>query len=112
MDFVRYQPGELLRLNRFNISEPASAAHIALVEQLDLMLVPLIAFDRTGHRLGMGKGYYDTALASYRTQRVFQGRPFLCGIGHTCQEVPAIPPDPWDLRLDAVLTEREWIEPV
>jgi 5-formyltetrahydrofolate cyclo-ligase len=68
----------------------------------DLMLIPLSAFDRTGHRIGYGAGYYDRAI-----DRLWQkGRdPRLIGIAFDCQEVPSVPAEPHDVRLDAILTE-------
>ncbi len=68
----------------------------------DLMLVPLSAFDRTGHRIGYGAGYYDRAI-----DRLWQKGldPQLIGIAFDCQEVPSVPAEPHDVRLDAILTE-------
>ena len=68
----------------------------------DIMLVPLSAFDRTGHRIGYGAGYYDRAI-----ERLWQKGmdPQLIGIAFDCQEVPSVPAEPHDVRLDAVLTE-------
>ena len=68
----------------------------------DLMLVPLSAFDRRGHRLGYGAGYYDRAIARLRDK----GRaPRLIGVAFDCQEVDLVPAEPHDVALDAVLTE-------
>lgn len=68
----------------------------------DLMLVPLSAFDARGHRIGYGAGYYDRAIARLRDM----GRaPRLIGIAFDCQEVDAVPEEPHDVALDAVLTE-------
>jgi 5-formyltetrahydrofolate cyclo-ligase len=68
----------------------------------DLMLVPLSAFDRTGHRIGYGAGYYDRAI-----DRLWQKGldPKLIGIAFDCQEVSSVPAEPHDVRLDAILTE-------
>jgi len=68
----------------------------------DLMLVPLSAFDRTGHRIGYGAGYYDRAI-----DRLWQKGldPQLIGIAFDCQEVPSVPAEAHDVRLDAILTE-------
>ncbi len=66
------------------------------------MLLPLVAWDRTGTRLGMGSGWYDRTLArdTIRASRV--------GVGWALQEADALPRDDWDLPLDAVVTERGW----
>jgi len=68
----------------------------------DLLLVPLAAFDRRGHRIGYGAGHYDRAIARLRAK----GRdPRLVGIAVDCQEVPAVPDQPHDIELHAILTE-------
>jgi 5-formyltetrahydrofolate cyclo-ligase len=65
----------------------------------DFLLVPLLAFDRAGRRLGYGAGYYDRTLAA------LPGRPAI-GCAYAVQEVEAVPAGPQDARLDAVATER------
>jgi 5-formyltetrahydrofolate cyclo-ligase len=67
-----------------------------------LMLVPLAAFDARGHRIGYGAGHYDRAISRLHAKGM---RPRLIGIAFGCQEVPAVPDEPHDVRLDAVLTE-------
>jgi 5-formyltetrahydrofolate cyclo-ligase len=69
----------------------------------DVVLAPLAGFDRTGHRLGYGKGYYDKAIAKLAEIR----RPLLIGLAFSVQEVPAIPAEPHDRPLDHVVTEQE-----
>lgn len=105
--FAPWRPGDELTSNRFGIPEPALAAESQLLaEELSVILMPLLGFTRTGERLGMGAGFYDRSLA-YR-----QGHPAppaLIGVGYGFQEVPALASEPWDVRLDAVLTEREFI---
>ncbi len=71
---------------------------------LDLLLLPLVGFDADGHRLGMGGGFYDRTLAALRPPRCGQ-RPRLVGIAHDCQRLIQIVPRPWDIPLDAVVTE-------
>lgn len=70
----------------------------------DLMLTPLLGFDRALGRIGQGKGYYDRAFARLPDA-------IRIGIAWSAQEVDALPLDPWDVPLHAVLTEREWIGP-
>lgn len=68
----------------------------------DILLVPLSAFDRTGHRIGYGAGHYDRAIDRLRAK----GRaPKLIGIAFDCQEVASVPSEPHDVALDAILTE-------
>lgn len=106
--FRRYQPGTLLLKNRYGIPEPApSSKHIA-AEELDLILMPLVGFDKKGNRLGMGGGYYDQTLQPALTQR--KKKPILVGLAHSCQEVLKLSPRPWDVALDMVVTEREIIK--
>jgi 5-formyltetrahydrofolate cyclo-ligase len=69
------------------------------------LLLPLVGFDETGNRLGMGGGYYDRTL-SYLRQRKHWRRPRLVGIAHECQKVDALAPSPWDVPLDMIVTEE------
>ena len=70
----------------------------------DIILIPLLGFDRQGSRVGQGAGYYDRALAQ-------QSEPLRIGIAWSVQEFESLPADPWDMPLDAILTEAEWIIP-
>jgi len=104
--FVRYQPGRRMCPNRYRIPEPCARGRaIRPVRQLDLVLVPLVGFDADCHRIGMGGGFYDRALAHLRRHRRWR-RPRLFGIAHECQRLERIAPRPWDVALDAVFTER------
>ncbi len=99
--FRRWHRAGPLRHNRFGIAEPARARRRA-VRQLDLVLVPLVAFDARGGRLGMGGGFYDRTFAFRRRIR----HPWLVGWAYEFQRLPAVPMAPWDVALDAVATER------
>ena len=94
---------EPLDRGQWGIREPkADAAEV----EPDIILVPLLAFDRTGHRIGYGAGYYDLTIAALRGRK-----PIVAiGLAFAAQEVPAIPATPRDARLDLVLTEREVID--
>jgi 5-formyltetrahydrofolate cyclo-ligase len=95
------------RVNAFGIDEPrAPASRRQPLLQLETVLVPLVGFDQAGHRLGMGAGFYDRALARRRDGTRAWRRPRLVGVAFACQEVPAIEPSPWDVALDVVVTER------
>ncbi len=72
----------------------------------DILLVPLLAFDRTGHRIGYGAGYYDMTIARLRARKTVTA----IGIAFAAQEVAVVPATPRDEKLDLVLTEREVIE--
>ena len=111
LEFVELAPGASLRRGAYGIAEPAGCGRPVRIGNLDVVLVPLVAFDRAGHRLGMGAGYYDRALAARRDRGRAYRRPKLVGIAYACQEVDSIEPRPWDVALDAVVTERELIVP-
>jgi 5-formyltetrahydrofolate cyclo-ligase len=91
----------------FGILEPSEGELVA-VRAHDLFLVPLVAFDSVGRRLGQGGGYYDRALASARDGQ--GAHPVLIGIAHAFQQVAEVPVEPWDVPLDAVVTEEGIIE--
>lgn len=71
---------------------------------LDLVLLPLLAVDKDGYRLGQGGGYYDTTFASSAK------RPLLCGVGYADQLVDSVPHDNWDLKLDYFVSEQRLIK--
>jgi 5-formyltetrahydrofolate cyclo-ligase len=96
--FRRYQTGDALTLGHFGTHEPLSNA--ALVEP-DILLVPLLAFDKHLGRLGYGGGYYDRTLANLRQRKKIMA----VGIAYACQEIPDIPMSSYDARLDKVATE-------
>ncbi|HVN42960.1 MAG TPA: 5-formyltetrahydrofolate cyclo-ligase [Steroidobacteraceae bacterium] len=108
MAFVPFRPDGALRTGAFGIAEPvvARAQRLAAVN-LDTVLVPLLGFDRTGQRLGMGAGFYDRALARRRDPHRPWRRPRLIGVAYACQELEAIAPAAWDVALDLVVTDRE-----
>jgi len=97
--FRRWTPDCRLEVDRFGISVPAPDAPTVVP---DLLLVPLLAFDREGYRLGYGGGFYDCTLAALRREK-----PIVAlGVAFSGQEVDAVPHEPHDERLDGVLTEQ------
>ncbi len=102
--FRRYRPGDRLRRSAFGIEEPVSGAPALRPE---VLLVPLLAFDRDGHRLGFGAGYYDRTIAALRAA----GDLFAVGLAYAAQEVPALPREPHDMALDLIATEEGLIRP-
>jgi 5-formyltetrahydrofolate cyclo-ligase len=106
MEFRHYQRGDSLRRNRFGIAEPRPAAALAELSELNLVIAPLVGFDRNGNRLGMGGGFYDRALCRINRRRC---GPLLIGAAHSSQQVTALTPTAWDQPLQAVVTEREYI---
>jgi 5-formyltetrahydrofolate cyclo-ligase len=95
--------GEPLVAGVWGIREPPP---IAPAVAPDLLLVPLLAFDRAGHRIGYGAGYYDMTIAALRAQRV----AVAIGVAFAAQEIAAVPATPRDVPLDLVLTEHEVID--
>ena len=104
MTFARWRQGDQFAKSRFGIDEPLPAARRVATTRLDVVLVPLVAFDRHGHRLGQGAGYYD-ATFSFRL-RARRTRPVLVGLAHAFQEVAHIDEREWDVPLDLVVTEH------
>jgi len=94
-------------VNCYGITEPNTKHRPRTCNQLDIILVPLVAFDRYGSRIGMGAGYYDRAMQSLEHQ--VSTKPLLIGIAHHFQEVSKIKRETWDIPLDAILTDYEFI---
>ena len=94
--------------NRYGIAEYLPrGVHQVRTRHLDVLFMPLLGFDRAGWRIGMGGGYYDASLAHLIHRRRWR-RPYLIGVAYTTQEVDSAPNDPWDVPLDAILTERSF----
>ena len=106
--------GKPLIMRQWRVGEPLAAGVWGIREpkpeapQLDpdIVLVPLLAFDRAGYRIGYGGGYYDMTIASLRARQAV----IAAGIAFAAQEVAKVPTTPLDARLDLVLTEREVID--
>lgn len=99
LEFAAWNPEQESVAGPFGIPEPTGTATFPLPAH-DALLVPLVAFDAEGNRLGQGGGFYDRALAA-RSGR----RPLVIGVAHAFQEVERVPTEPWDVRLDAIVTE-------
>jgi 5-formyltetrahydrofolate cyclo-ligase len=98
--FVQTEPGDPTQLNHFKIQEPklTNAQSIAL-NQLDLMIMPVVAFDDQGTRIGHGGGYYDRTLARQRPH-------CLLGAAYSFQRQPHLTREPWDIPMDGIVTEN------
>lgn len=108
MVFQRIAPGERLSKNRFGIPEPRrNPKRQRKVWALDLVLLPLVGFDRHGGRLGMGGGFYDRSLA-YRQLRKNWHKPTLLGLAHACQQVDSLAMASWDVPLQGTVTDQGW----
>ena len=97
MEFVRWTPEVEMRPNRFAVPEPVGDS--APVADLDVLVVPCVAVDRHGTRVGMGAGYYDRTLAEVHP------RPALVGAAFECQVFERIEARSWDIAMDLVATE-------
>ena len=102
--FRTYRPGEPLTDAGFGTVAPGS--QVPEVDP-DVIVVPLAAFDRAGHRLGYGRGFYDRGVARLRERGL---APLTLGLAFAVQEVDAIAREPHDVRLDFVVTENETID--
>ena len=103
--FAPWRSGDPLVTNRFGIPEPdvESSACIEAAE-IAMAVVPVVGFDQSGNRLGMGGGWYDRSFA-FRNSR--PAPPWLVGAAFSVQERPELRPRSWDVELDAVCTERD-----
>jgi len=106
--FTNHRNQPTLHPNRFGIAEPQLGKNpIAPVWTLDIILLPLVGFDRYGNRMGMGGGFYDRTLA--RLESSPMKRPLLIGLAHHCQEVEQLQAQSWDISLDIIATDKELI---
>jgi len=99
LQFRRWRPGDALVKAGFGLSVPPPEADAVVP---GLLLVPLLAFDREGYRLGYGGGYYDRTLAGLRARQ----KTIAVGVGYAGQEVDSVPHGPGDERLDWIMSER------
>ena len=104
MLFRRLTPDTKLERNVFGLWEPVDGPCIP-ARQCDVVITPMVVFDGTGHRIGMGSGYFDRCFAFLKHRRRWL-RPKLIGLAFTCQRVEKITPNPWDIPVYQVITER------
>ena len=107
LQFARWSRKVTMRKNFFGIDEPDVPPEEWIDgAALNLVLVPLVGFDEAGNRIGVGGGYYDRTFSFLPTDRVCDpARTFLFGLAFEMQKLPSIATRPWDVRLDAVVTE-------
>ena len=104
--FARIKPDTHFTPNRFGIPEPSvKARELVRAQALDLILMPLVGFDDRGNRLGMGGGYYDRSLEFLRHRRCWR-KPHVLGLAYDFQRLNGLDPDPWDVPLQGVVTDR------
>jgi 5-formyltetrahydrofolate cyclo-ligase len=104
--FAEAGPKTKLVPNRFGIPEPVvKSRDLVRAQELDLILMPLVGFDDTGNRLGMGGGFYDRSLEFLRHRNHWR-KPHLLGIAYDFQRVNGLAADPWDVPLQGVITDQ------
>ncbi len=103
--FAPWRAGEPLVTNRFGIPEPDVDPVMALpAESMSMVVMPLVGFDASCNRLGMGGGWYDRSFAA---RRASSAPPWLVGVGFEVQRMDRIQTQEWDVRADAICTEVE-----
>lgn len=106
--FAPYDINSEFKLNRFDIAEPiCHPSDWVKAHQLDLILLPLVAFDLAGNRVGMGGGFYDRTLA-YLQHRTHWRKPSLLGLAHEIQKVDNLDRQNWDIPLNGIITEEKY----
>jgi 5-formyltetrahydrofolate cyclo-ligase len=105
--FAPWRAGDELTTNQYGIAEPTLASSSCLKpEELSIAVVPMLAFTRQGQRLGMGGGYYDS---SFAFRKNILSAPQLIGVAFACQEIGMLDVQQWDINMDFIVTEQQWI---
>ena len=116
--FLKYDASTVMTFNQYGIEEPKlDVRKIIPVNEIDVILTPLVAFDAKGNRLGMGGGFYDRTLAcwfekiqqatlgqNFENKAVESIKPYPIGIAHDCQQVDNIPTEHWDIPLPEIIS--------
>ena len=111
LKFAPYYNKTLLNINCFGIPEPVVPARLLVrAYSLDLILLPLVAFDLRGNRLGMGGGFYDRTL-SYLRYRYHWQKPHLLGIAYEFQKIDTLSHESWDVPLHGIVTDKGICKP-
>lgn len=100
MDFKCWNPNEPLYINKYGILEPSKKNETLLP---DIILVPLVSYDKNLNRIGYGKGYYDRALKQLSTKK----KILTIGLAYSFQECSFVPTNRYDYKLDCILTDRK-----
>ncbi len=105
MDFYSFKKGDELVENRFHILEPKNQPeNLVSEDKIDVIIVPLVAFDNKGNRMGMGGGYYDRMLKKVRKDCL------VIGVAYEFQQVDELLVEEWDMPMDIVITEKNCYE--
>jgi len=106
--WIHFKENTPMYLNRYQIPEPVHSAHArrTKLRSLDVVFMPLVGFDEKGNRLGMGGGFYDRSLSRCFRASTTWHRPVRVGVAYSWQQADEIPTEPWDIPLDAIITEQ------
>lgn len=111
--FIRYHKSTKMKLNKFGILEPKlNVTELCQVQDLDLIFTPLVAFDNSGARMGMGGGFYDRTLSLWYTNATSSKSPQKLtpiGLAHDCQQIDSIDSEHWDIPLPEIITPTQVI---
>lgn len=110
LTFHLYDSNTSLKPNCFGILEPEVTSPSIELNVLELILMPLVAFDKMGNRLGTGGGYYDRTLAGMAHGEAQRAR--FVGLAFSVQEANSLPAEAWDIHLDGIVTEKKFLKPV
>ena len=101
--FLLFEKRSFMVKNQYGINEPKlDVTKVCPLEQLDVLCTPLVAFDRSGARLGMGGGFYDRTLVNWKKNQYYP-----IGIAHDCQQVDVVPVEYWDIPLPEIITPTQ-----
>jgi 5-formyltetrahydrofolate cyclo-ligase len=103
MEFHRWNIDTPLSSNQYGINEPPKSTPMP-VSDFDMLLIPMVGYDKSGNRIGMGAGYYDRHLESIREL----GTPVRVGVAYSSQEINSIKQNQWDIPLHGVVNENGW----
>lgn len=104
MEFHAWRADTDLAKNSYGIFEPQATGSVP-VSGLDMLILPLVAYDRFGNRLGMGSGYYDRCLETIRDLDT----PLRVGVAYSLQEIDSLAAEKWDVPLHGLVNEHGWI---
>jgi 5-formyltetrahydrofolate cyclo-ligase len=103
LSFKQWKPGVALERGRFGVMIPSKTSEVC---SPTVLFVPLLAWNKDGHRLGYGQGYYDRTLAELRSRKIITA----IGFGYECQYSETLPIEPTDQPLDAIITEQRIVK--
>ena len=104
LQFQPLRPDQALVSTPLGFQQPDYSGQTVALNEIDILFMPLTCVDQQGHRVGMGKGYYDKTLAPVRHQYT----PYRIGLAYQQQVVDSLLPQPWDVALHALITQEHY----